>query len=1142
MADDSKLKIDGDFDPSKKIQKGIEEATESVKKLGKNTAAASKVASKGMAKFAESIGGAGEAMLESFLVYKTTGSKIAAVFSAIAFGVQEKLIGRLTLVAGLAFGALKGIDKLAVAFRDMTIGAAAGMETLVTQFTPLLKSASAAKERMRELEDFAIGTPFDLEDLVAANKTLETLTRGALSGEKGMTMVGDAAAVSGVSFESAARNIARLYDNLMNGRAPGFAAMRLAELGLITGNTRNKLEDFNASGVSGEKVWKVVADELARTSGAMAAMENNLDTLNSNWADALAKLKAGFGKNFLEGEKASMRALNRLVEELTPEVEKMGEEFAFFPNQVKKAQASIINFFTSVVGKSGLLSNAFSLLTTGLVGITGGAAFVGMKGLVDLMGFYKKNTEGAKTATMQLAGSTKLAVKSVKEIGKGNLTKGLDFAAAATNMAVFGANAKKAETGAGRVAQRMKGMGAASKNLPNSVRAMGLVSVALTGVKKAAKTTAGVLGAMLLPSFTALTSKMFLIPAAITMFVGGLFQIWARSKQTTEALEELKAATGTTTKELKRLQDSVSSQADVVKLHAEQVRKLEEAQKRLREEEKKGSEQWLTGNKKRIAGAKEALNAIKTTIGETRDFNPENFTPSTEKKDRLASEAVQARQIDAQTRAANRQFMSPEKRREDLKKEISANRRILAKANVDLEGKGKAVDEIARRDGQKKKLEERKKQAEDDIKTRENFIKKRNNAARHGKSHTIPKPTVTEEEFKSAKEELKEILTEIANLPTDLDINKKYDSELTKLGVKLLKFEEKLKNPDLDQNSKEAERFRKRKRQLTEEIAEKKALAEDTRANAKQNIAAGIEERNSIKAQIVERKRLGKIDLELSKKQKENSGVQGQFDNIDAEIEKVNTNPLLDQEDKDTRIGILNNQKDALKKITEIQNNAALAQTRADKHRAEALVHSLKGETKLAAMAMERAQNTQREFELQSKIREIKETFPEGDRRKTAIATVEEESKTSIIAETLGKQQDVLATLKEQQAVQATLAGESEKAISLSEEAAKLRDQRESAGRVDDLVKAGLTPDDAKDTVDAELALKSRERERSRNQGSRVVASDLTRIGGGSKVVGIDPIFDKMTAEAKKQTKFLEAIDQKLENNMEKTNADLVKP
>lgn len=110
--------------------------------------------------------------------------------------------GGLGLVGGAAAGMKKAIDE------------AANMETMQTGFKVLLGGLSQAQARMAELANFAKKTPFELPEVVAASRTLQTLTKGALATGDGLTLVGDVASATNQPFADIAVTIGRLYDGL----------------------------------------------------------------------------------------------------------------------------------------------------------------------------------------------------------------------------------------------------------------------------------------------------------------------------------------------------------------------------------------------------------------------------------------------------------------------------------------------------------------------------------------------------------------------------------------------------------------------------------------------------------------------------------------------------------------------------------------------------------------------------------------------------------------------------------------------------------------------------------------------------------------------------------------------------------------
>lgn len=62
---------------------------------------------------------------------------------------------------------------------------------------------------MKELYKFTASSPFDLSDVAEANRILEALTKGALSGARGMKLIGDSAAATGVPMAEGRRSLRR---------------------------------------------------------------------------------------------------------------------------------------------------------------------------------------------------------------------------------------------------------------------------------------------------------------------------------------------------------------------------------------------------------------------------------------------------------------------------------------------------------------------------------------------------------------------------------------------------------------------------------------------------------------------------------------------------------------------------------------------------------------------------------------------------------------------------------------------------------------------------------------------------------------------------------------------------------------------
>jgi hypothetical protein len=190
------------------------------------------------------------------------------------------------------------------------------MEQLITQFEVLLGGIDAAKERMEILTDFADKTPFNLPEVARASKVLETLTHGALATGQGLTIVGDMASASGQRFDELAMWVGRLYDGLQSGKPVGEAMMRLQELGLMSGETRGKIEALQKAGQKGDAVWNVAAQSFAKYSGMMEKQAKTMAGLLSTLEDAFTGLlRVAFGDSML-GAKGPIEYLIKLLGDL----------------------------------------------------------------------------------------------------------------------------------------------------------------------------------------------------------------------------------------------------------------------------------------------------------------------------------------------------------------------------------------------------------------------------------------------------------------------------------------------------------------------------------------------------------------------------------------------------------------------------------------------------------------------------------------------------------------------------------------------------------------------------------------------------------------------------------------------------------
>ena len=237
-----------------------------------------------------------------------------------------------TGVAGLAGLGAAGAAGL-TAFVVSSSKAAANIEVMTMQFATLLGGADAAGKRMKEIIDFAASTPFEIPELVATSKLLQTLGGTMLATGEGLRMVGDAAAISGQPLEEVGRHIGRVFNAITTGNSAGESVARLQELGLIGGDVKREFEDLAAAQKKGTVASLTGAQAMAKlkaifkqTEGAMIALSTTTSGKLSNMKDNMGKLQVAFGTGFNDGLKVALDATNNFL----PQIESKFKDAGLF--------------------------------------------------------------------------------------------------------------------------------------------------------------------------------------------------------------------------------------------------------------------------------------------------------------------------------------------------------------------------------------------------------------------------------------------------------------------------------------------------------------------------------------------------------------------------------------------------------------------------------------------------------------------------------------------------------------------------------------------------------------------------------------------------------------------------------------------
>ena len=235
------------------------------------------------------------------------GSALSNMFSMAGGFLLAQGIGAVTgAVGGLVSGMVSGN---------------AEFERYQTQFGVLLKSSEAAKDRLAELADFGAKTPFELPEVVRADKILQafglhaedTAQRFGMSGKEIRTVAGDVAAGTGASFEEISTYLGKFASG-----ATGEAIARMQELGIVTRDQLKQMGlEFSGSGqlISplDESMTVLLASMKQKFGGMMDAQSSTFEGMLSNLKDWIGQTMRLVGAPIFDALKENLSGLLNLL-------------------------------------------------------------------------------------------------------------------------------------------------------------------------------------------------------------------------------------------------------------------------------------------------------------------------------------------------------------------------------------------------------------------------------------------------------------------------------------------------------------------------------------------------------------------------------------------------------------------------------------------------------------------------------------------------------------------------------------------------------------------------------------------------------------------------------------------------------------
>lgn len=219
-----------------------------------------------------------------------------------AWGMLQTAIGNATAFMQKAF-----------AFEKMTV-----------QFKTLVGNMDEARAHMQMLKELGDTPPFSLEEFAAASRSMMVMTDGALGFKKSLELVGDAAAATGQPIQSLAHEVGRAYAIIRDGQPLTRATMALRNMGVLTPEVAQRLQDLQDAGRSNAEIWAELEGALKRYKGAMEETEQTGDGLmgaiSSQWDNSLRTFGAALLETAKDGLSGLLDKMKELNEDGTIEV------------------------------------------------------------------------------------------------------------------------------------------------------------------------------------------------------------------------------------------------------------------------------------------------------------------------------------------------------------------------------------------------------------------------------------------------------------------------------------------------------------------------------------------------------------------------------------------------------------------------------------------------------------------------------------------------------------------------------------------------------------------------------------------------------------------------------------------------------
>lgn len=303
----------------------------------------------------------------------------------------NKMTGALSAIAAVQLGSVftgmaGGILNMGIA----SVQAAAQMRQYEIAFQTMLKSAEAGTQMLRDLQQFAAETPFDVPGVVSAGQQLMAFGFKAEEIIPMLTNLGDAASGLGLGTEGVSRLAYALGQMQTSGKLNAQDMMQLTSAGIsawdmlaqATGKTVAEMKDLCSKGAIDSKaaVQTIVAGMNEQFGGMMAKTSDEVAGLLANIEETAGNTSAAVGKYLTEAFniKGILKDVSDRLGEFQQKMQTATEQGKSLGDVIKECvPASVIGVIGAFAAVLAVVSVAAVATLGAVLGLTAGIVAIG---------------------------------------------------------------------------------------------------------------------------------------------------------------------------------------------------------------------------------------------------------------------------------------------------------------------------------------------------------------------------------------------------------------------------------------------------------------------------------------------------------------------------------------------------------------------------------------------------------------------------------------------------------------------------------------------------------------------------------------------------------------------------------------------